>query len=166
VQSTDHEEDETVLSLAEQIRADNESMQADIRQLQELLRDAQDQVSHLQTQQFEKDSYSQSIPLADELPVSPNPNGPALSPNLDDSAPRDWSSTYQNANVMGRLPHTSNDSVTSNSTSGSRLNGRRRSHQRTVPSSSLRRTGGRAMSVDLTGMMQRKLEVSSLSWLF
>ena len=143
-------------------------MQADIRQLQELLQDSQDQVSHLQNQQFERNALDESTSsqtsfaadrsLANELPISPNLSRPNISPGLDDGPGRDWSSAYQTSNVMGRLPHTSNDSAASVSTNGSRLHGRRRSQQRTMPSASLRRLGGRAMSVDLTNMMQRKLE--------
>lgn len=164
IQSNQQSDQEDLEALAQCYLADSEAMQTDIRQLQELLKDSQDQVQHLLSQQAEThDRNSQAElfkhSLAEKSPISLNLDVSAVSPGLESNHGRDWHSANPTPNVMGRLPHTSNESTASATTNGSRIGQRRRSQQRTMPSSSLRRMGGRAMSVDLSNMMQRKLDV-------
>ena len=153
-------------------------MQTDMPQLQEILHSSQDQVTYLQAEQTdraafvssddERDSARQGdTSLASEVLLSPDIEGGTE--NDTSTAPTsvvgsEWMPTpqYQTSSIMmGRLPHTSTESSsTAPNTGSSKLGMRRRSSQRGVPSAALRRMGGRAMSVDLSNMMQRRLEVS------
>ena len=152
-------------------------MQTDMQQLQEILHNSQDQVTYLQAEQTdraafvssddERESRQGNASLASEVLLSPDIDGGPE--NATSTAPTsvvgtEWMPTpqYQTSSIMmGRLPHTSTDSSSTASNAGSsKLGMRRKSSQRGVPSAALRRMGGRAMSVDLSNMMQRRLEVS------
>jgi hypothetical protein len=161
----------------ESLRFENEVMQTDMQQLQEILHNSQDQVTYLQAERTdraafvssddERESRHGNASLASEVLLSPDIDGGPE--NATSTAPTsvvgtEWMPTpqYQTSSIMmGRLPHTSTDSSSTASNAGSsKLGMRRKSSQRGVPSAALRRMGGRAMSVDLSNMMQRRLEVS------
>lgn len=169
------------IKVIETLKGENELMKADIQQLHDLLDSSRDQIADLQAEQsdmavFSHLDNSQDVPyaanesLAREGVLSPDSeqdSGLILRDSIDvglDGLPP--TPTYREGSASRSFHHSSDDSKTSQASSTNlppnaqlRTSQRRRSHIRTG-SVSIRRTSGRAMSVDLSNMMmQRRIEV-------
>ena len=95
--------------------------------------------------------------LASEIMLSPDmaTSHAETSPRTSVTGASDWLPQASDS-MLKALPHGSGMS----SSTGGRLGQRRRSQPRVPGSAAIRRLGGRAVSVDMSNMMQRKLEVS------
>ena len=163
------------LQLVDLLKQENEAMRHDMQELHALLDTSRDQIAHLRAERSERSAFStyDDVPSANNSTETPSVNDGLQSPGNSSepstcTAPtsngaHEWMPTpfYQSSNIMGRLPHTSNESSGSSSHGGNRGHVRRRSVIRQFPSASGRRAGTRAMSVDLSNLSNRKLEVSA-----
>lgn len=157
------------------LKHENESMRHDLQELHALLDKSRDQIAHLQAERSERGAFSPygdglngdtsvAMTLASEPLRSPaNSSEPSTSTAATSHTVHDWipSPLYHSSSIMGRLPHTSNESSGSSTQAGSRGHVRRRSVARQFPPPAGRRANARAMSVDLSNLMNRKAEVSS-----
>lgn len=149
-------------------------MRVDIQELRGLLDSSRDQLVNFQTERSSDlltrplDDDSRSGDLSTELQSASDgalrspggSSGPSTSTAMTSQGGYDWMPTpmYQSSNLMGRLPHTSNESAQSNSLS-SQIGHARRRHNFSRQFSGSRRPGMRAVSVDLSNLAQRKMEV-------
>jgi hypothetical protein len=142
-------------------------MRGDMQQMNDLLDSSRDQLTSLQTEQADRAPFAS---LDDDHETGRTTGSESVrSPDLEtvhstSTAPTsvagqpDWFS--QEAGAFRPLPHNSFGQLPQ--PGPSKVNQRRRSQPRAVAgSAALRRLGGRAMSVDLSNMMQRRLEVSA-----
>lgn len=165
------------LQIVDLLRHENEAMRHDMHELQALLDSSRDQIAQLRAKRSERSAFStyDDVLSADNSTETPSMNDAFQSPGnrsepSTSTAPtsngaHEWMPTplYQSSSIMGRLPHTSNESTGSSNHTGTRGHVRRRSVIRQFPSATGRRGGTRAMSVDLTNLSHRKLEVSLIA---
>lgn len=159
------------------LKHENDTMRHDMQELQSLLDSSRDQIASLQAERSERGAFSPydepmsanvsvaTTAASDALRSPGNSSEPSTSTAHTSQAAHDWMPMplYHSSNIMGRLPHTSTESSSSSTQASTRGHVRRRSVMRQFPSASTRRNGPRAMSVDLTNLMHRKLDVSHLT---
>lgn len=161
------------LQLNDILKHENDTMRRDMQELHSLLDGARDQIAVLQAERSERGAFSPyedastagisagNTSTSDALRSPGNSSEPSTSTAATSHATHDWMPTpmYQTSSIMGRLPHTSNESTGLSTQASSRGHVRRRSVIRQLPPSAGRRSGARAMSVDLSNLMHRKIEV-------
>lgn len=163
------------VQLVDLLKQENETMRHDMQELHALLDTSRDQIAHLQAERAERGAFSPyeethsanvstgTAAHSDALRSPGNTSEPSVSTAATSQGAHEWLPTplYHTSSIMGRLPHTSNESSGSSTQASSRGHVRRRSVIRQFPSASGRRAGTRAMSVDLSNLMNRKMEVST-----